>query len=207
METIQAGKYDVPSQWESLLHLSEASARASFSLWNSGWETAQRLQALLNWTSSWRTADPIYLMEQEDTQNRYLLVFTNILKEEISGLCSVDDIKSHILSALCGALREHFFWPLDLCLKDLRPNWAAHGSGMWVTENSTAENKTCCCNDGGGNARTYWQEEMIQSPGLFFFLPSPFKQTPDGHPAGMTISLLRFWQPLIPCSFPSLYKK
>lgn len=77
---------------------------------------------------------------------------------------------------------------------------------MWVTENSTAENKTCCCNDGGGNARTYWQEDMIQSPGLFFFLPSPFQQTPDGHPAGTTISLLRFWQPLIPCSFPSLYK-
>lgn len=41
----------------------------------------------------------------------------------------------------------------------------------------------------------------------FFSLPSPFKQTPDGHPAGMTISLLRFWQPLIPCSFPSLNKK
>lgn len=27
---------------------------------------------------------------------------------------------------------------------------------------------------------------------FFFFLPSPFKQTPDGHPAGMTISLLGF---------------
>lgn len=27
---------------------------------------------------------------------------------------------------------------------------------------------------------------------VFFSLPSPFKQTPDGHPAGMTISLLRF---------------
>lgn len=25
--------------------------------------------------------------------------------------------------------------------------------------------------DGGGNARTYWQEDMIQSPGLFFFFP------------------------------------
>lgn len=39
------------------------------------------------------------------------------------------------------------------------------------------------------------------------FFPSPFKQTPDGHPAGMTISLLRFWQPLSPCSFPSLSTK
>ena len=65
----------------------------------------------------------------------------------------------------------YFSWPLGPCLRDLRPNWAAHGSGMWVTENSTAENKTCCCNDGGGNARTYWQEDMIQSPGLFFFFP------------------------------------
>ena len=111
------------------------------------------------------------------------------------------------LAQCTRSLRGHFSWPLGPCFRDLRPNWAAHGSGMWVTENSTAENKTCCCNDGGGNTRTYWQEDMIQSPGLFFFLSSPFKQTPDGHPAGMTISLLRFWQPMIPCSFPSLYQK
>lgn len=99
------------------------------------------------------------------------------MDEQTWGLCSVCYKKkktpalSHILSALSGALRERFIWPVGLCLKDLRPNWAAHGSGMWVTENSTAENKTCCCNDGGGNARTYWQEEMIQSPGPFFFFP------------------------------------
>lgn len=42
---------------------------------------------------------------------------------------------------------------------------------------------------------------------FFSFLLSPFKQTPDGHPAGMTISLLRFWQPPSPCRFSSLSTK
>lgn len=78
---------------------------------------------------------------------------------------------SYSLNTFSGALKDCFSWPLGPCLRDLKPNWAAHGSGMWVTENSNAENKTCCCNDGGGSARTYWQEDMIQLPGLFFSLP------------------------------------
>lgn len=111
------------------------------------------------------------------------------------------------MSIVCGALQDSLSWPLGPCLRDEKPNWAAHGPKMWVTENGNAENKTCFCNDGGGSTRTYWQEDMIQSPGLFFFPPSPFQQTPDGHPAGMTISPHTFWQTLIPCSFPSLSKE
>lgn len=117
---------------------------------------------------------------------------------------------SQSMSITSGALEDCLSWPLGPCFRDAKPNWAAHGSKMWVTENGNAENKTCFCNDGGGSTRTYWQEDMIQSPGLFFFFflpPSPFQQTPDGHPAGMTISPHTFWQTLIPCSFPSLSKK
>lgn len=87
---------------------------------------------------------------------------------------------------------------------EMRPNSAARVSGMWVTENSTAENKTCCCNAGGGNARTFWQEDMIQSPALFFFSPLLNK-----HQTAVRLvwqyHLMDFDNHLIPTS-PSLHK-
>lgn len=112
--------------------------------------------------------NPIYLREQEKTS-----AFKNTVEGTNSRVLQNNKIlhKWGAVRKRSGTLRVHFFWPLALCLRDLRPNWAAHGSAMWVTENSTAENKTCCCNDGGGNARTYWQEDMIQWLGLFFFFP------------------------------------
>lgn len=46
----------------------------------------------------------------------------------------------------CWCITVAFLVTARPCLRELRPNWTAHGSGTWVTENSTAENKTCCCN-------------------------------------------------------------
>lgn len=136
-------------------------------------------------------------MQQNDSDNNIVSPLEQYLTEYYQSMSSIS-----------SALQDCLPWPLGPCLRDAKPNWAAHGSKMWVTKNSNAENKTCFCNDGGGSTRTYWQEDMIQSPGLFlFFSPSPFQQTPDGHPAGMTISPHTFWQTLIPCSFPSLWKK